>query len=321
MTQFDRIFQLHRLLAGRRTVVSFQHIEQELECSRATARRVIEQLRDVLGAPLIYDRAAGGYRYDGEGIYELPGLWFSAGELAALLTLDALTAAEPSGLVNNVLAPFRARLEALLAQEGMGLPNWRSRLRLLDAHARKPGPWFAVVAGALAQRQQLQLDYRARGDAGQSHRRVSPQRLTRYRGNWYLDAYCHSRQALRSFSLERIEAASALPDQPARELEIAQLDQELSSSYGIFSGLPTAVAVLRFSPRISAWVADELWHPDQQDQPLADGGLERRIPYHNGQELAMEALRYGEDVEVVEPEPLRRLVAYKLRKAAAHYAY
>ena len=319
MNLFDRVFQLHRLMEGRRTVVPFEQIKTELECSRATARRVIEHLRDLLGAPLIYDREAGGYRYDGEGLYELPGLWFSAGELAALLTLDALTAAEPSGLVSSTLAPFRQRLEKLLAREGLGLPGWRSRLRLLDAHARKPGAQFPVVAGALAQRQRLQLAYDARGTGEASEREVSPQRLTRYRGNWYLDAFCHAREGLRSFALERITRASAL-ESAALEVPETQLDAELASSYGIFSGAPTALAELRFTPYATRWVADEIWHPQQADVLQADGSLHRRIPYAQDGELVMEILKHGAAVEVLGPAALRKTVATRLRAAAALYS-
>ncbi len=319
MNLFDRVFQLHRLMAGRRTALPFKRIEEELECSRATARRVIEHLRDLLGAPLIYDREAGGYRYDGDGLYELPGLWFSANELAALLTLDALTAAEPSGLVNTALAPFRTRLESLLEKEGLGLPGWRARLRLLDAHARNPGPHFATVAGALAARRRIAISYAARGSGETSQRTVSPQRLTRYRGNWYLDAWCHGKSGLRTFALEQIGSVQA-SEAVAIEVPEPQLDAELAASYGIFSGAPSHIAELRFSAFAARWVAGESWHPAQTDTWQPDGSLLRRIPYANGVELLQRVLEHGPDVEVLGPEPLRAAVKNALEAALAAYS-
>jgi hypothetical protein len=48
----------------------------KLECSKATATRCIEELRNYLNAPLDYNRKRGGYFYNqqnAEKSYELPG--------------------------------------------------------------------------------------------------------------------------------------------------------------------------------------------------------------------------------------------------------
>lgn len=95
MDQIDRIFRLHRLLHGRRTGISSDDLQTQLECSRATLNRCIAYLRDTLNAPLIHDAERGGYRYDGDGLHELPGLWFSAEEIAALLVLGDLLKDQP----------------------------------------------------------------------------------------------------------------------------------------------------------------------------------------------------------------------------------
>lgn len=64
MDRFDRIFDLHKLLSAARYPVPRQRIEQELECSRATAKRIIEAMRLYLNAPIKYDRELNGYFYD-----------------------------------------------------------------------------------------------------------------------------------------------------------------------------------------------------------------------------------------------------------------
>lgn len=45
MDRLHKIYQLHGLLRGRRTVVTLAQIMQHLECSRATASRVIREMR------------------------------------------------------------------------------------------------------------------------------------------------------------------------------------------------------------------------------------------------------------------------------------
>ena len=98
-----------------------------------------------------------------------------------------------------------------------------------------------------------------------------------------------------------------------------QLDAHYTNSYGIFAGKPKHTAVLRFTPERARWVADEHWHPQQQSNILADGSYELRIPYSDSRELVMDILKHGADVEVIEPEELRREVMEHLRQAAEKY--
>ena len=109
MDRFDRIFELNRILQGARYPVSRQRLEQELECSRATVKRIIEDMRLYLNAPIVYDRELQGYHYDqAEGaMYELPGLWFNASELHALLAVQQLLAGVQPGLLDPHLKPLQ----------------------------------------------------------------------------------------------------------------------------------------------------------------------------------------------------------------------
>ena len=84
MDKFDRIFHLHAILADRRTAIPLEDLMARLECSKATLHRAINVLKDTLRAPVIFDAAAGGYRYaptSGAGAFELPGLWVTPAEL------------------------------------------------------------------------------------------------------------------------------------------------------------------------------------------------------------------------------------------------
>ena len=60
MERFDRIFRLNQILQNARRPVSHKTLEAELECSRATVTRIIEDLRDLLGfESLVGNRPAG----------------------------------------------------------------------------------------------------------------------------------------------------------------------------------------------------------------------------------------------------------------------
>ena len=320
MDRFDRIYDLHKLLASSRYPVPRSRIEAELECSRATAKRTVESLRNCLGAPIAYDRKLKGFYYDrkDEQNYELPGLWFNASELHALLSVQQLLLDIQPGLLEKQLAPLRKRIDALLEAQQSTSGDLGRRIRILSAAARPVGDHFQPIAGAVAQQKRLQIHYQTHREQNATERELSPQRLTYYRDNWYLDAWCHLRGALRTFSLDAIAKVKVLPDtvQPVTELE---LDNHYNSAYGIFSGEADQYAVLQFTAAAAHWVAREQWHPQQQSEWLNDGHYQLTIPYHNPAELIMDIQRHGPDVEVIAPESLRKQVTARLQKAAAQY--
>lgn len=322
MDKFDRIFELHGILADRHTPISRAELVRRLECTDSTIYRLIALLRDRMGAPVEYDREREGYVYarslDGRK-FELPGLWFTAAELQSLAVLQQLLKSLGSDLLGAHLASIGKRLNELIRHRRLNLGEVGERIRPLSLAARPVGAAFPVAASATLQRRRLRIQYHSRGKDELTERSVSPQRLIHYRDNWYLDAWDHLREALRSFSVDRIRNAAELPE-AAFEPPAAQLEEHYASAYGIFAGKANKTAVLRFSPTRARWVADERWHPQQEGQFLIDGRYELRIPYRDPRELIMDVLRHGAEVEVVSPENLRAQVRGVLERALAQYA-
>ena len=322
MDRYERILTLHRLLKSARYPVPFARLKDELGCSRATLYRDIAFLRDALGAPIESgdgEEATFRYAADEAERFELPGLWLTSEELAALLALNELLGRSDPGVLAGALAPFRARIERLLSDHSSGRTLPVERIRVLASGSRRLDQGvFRTVAGALLNRKRLKFGYRARSTETPTDRIVSPQRLAHYRDNWYLDAWDHSRDALRSFALDRIRAP-LLQDEPALDREGTELDAHLASSYGIFSGAPKAWATIRISPHAARWVADEHWHSQQEGTRLPDGRYELKLPYSNSRELLMDVLKYGPDAEIVAPVSLREEMRILLQLAIGTY--
>lgn len=317
MERFHRYYRLHRILSSRRLPVSRAALERELECTRATVMRVIEELRNY-GAPVEYLREGNGYRYTPGKAFELPGIWFSPSELEALLVVQNwLEHAEP-GLLGETLAPLKQKLAAIFKLEHLGRGELARRVRILRMAGRGTGRYFHLIADALTRRRRLFIAYRSRSRDEATEREISPQRLVHYRDNWYLDAWCHLRKGLRSFAVERVHDAQPR-DRSAINVGERKLDDHFATAYGIFAGTPDRTAVLRFTPECARWVADEQWHPGQESSFLPDGSYELRIPYGDPRELVMDIARYGPRVEVVEPAALRQAVVEYLEVALQKY--
>jgi len=326
MDRTERFYKIDRLLSERRCVPMTALIEA-LGTSKATVKRDLEYLKDRLHAPIVWDRALRGYRYDvsdpsgpGAAGYNLPGLWFSAAEIHALLTMRQLLATLGGGLLEPHIRPLMARLEALLESRDATADEVRRRIRILHVAARPmPPAHFETVASATLRRRRLRIRYRARSSDAEGWREISPQRLVHYRGNWYLDAWCHLRNALRIFAVDAIGAAEPL-ERAAKTVSERRLDAELAGGYGIFSGQRLTWARLRFTPARARWVSAEQWHPKQRGRFEADGSWLLELPYSAEQELLMDILRHGPEVEVLAPPRLRAQVRDGLAAALRRYA-
>jgi predicted DNA-binding transcriptional regulator YafY len=178
---------------------------------------------------------------------------------------------------------------------------------------------FELIGSGLLRRKRLAIRYYARSTNETTDREISPQRLVHYRENWYLDAWCHTREGLRSFSLDSVQTVEVL-NKSAKDIPQKTLDEVLGAGYGIFSGKDIRWAVLRFSADRARWVSAERWHPKQRSHFEDDGSFVLEIPFADHRELLMDILKYGRDVEVVSPDDLRKKVAEEARRLADFYS-
>lgn len=322
MERTERFYRIQQLLHDRR-VVPFTVFLETLEVSRATVKRDLEYLRNRMNAPIAWDPEARGYRFAapdaGGGQYELPGLWFNASEIHALLTMQHLLAQIEPGVLAPQLMPIADRLRLLLGSGDHSVEEVQKRVRVLGMAARRfDRADFAVVGSALLRRKRLHLHYYVRSRDELTEREVSPQRLVYYRDNWYLDAWCHRRDDLRSFAVDAIRDAEIL-DKKARDIPESTLNRVLGSGYGIFSGHRVRWGRLRFTPERARWVAAEEWHSRQRGRVEADGSYVLEVPYNDDRELVMDILRHGPDVEVLGPSALRRVVRERLAASLERY--
>lgn len=322
MDKIDHIYVLHRLLRQRRTPVTRADLMRELDCSEQTFYRTLSTMRTHLKAPIEFDKDASGYHYSRDAAgdaYELPGLWFSARELQALLVFNAMLESLEPGLLGEQLAPFKQRVSGLLEHRRLGLAEATNRVRVLAMAARPAGTHFRAVAGATLQRRQLLIAYEGRARRNPTERIISPQQIVYYRDNWYADAWCHLRNDLRSFAIDRIQSAVVL-ESAANAIDKAKLIAHYADAYGIFAGKANKTALLWFSAERARWVADERWHPNQRGHFLIDGRYELKIPYRDDRELIMDIMRHGPQVEVIAPPALRTAVATQLKITLEQYA-
>ena len=320
MSNNERIYRIDQLLNDRK-LVSFQELLDRLEISPATLKRDLAYMRDRLNAPIVYDKELNGYRFEtNTESYALPGLWFSPEEIYALLTMQHLLSnLDSGGLLSKHVKPLQSRLLAMLEDSDSSFEEIQKRVKIEKMGSRKYDlEHFQEIGLALVKRKRLVIEYQSRSKEENTQREISPQRMIYYRDNWYLDTWCHLKNALRSFSVDAIKMVEML-ETKAIDISANELDEELASGYGIFAGKDVQWAVLKFTPERAKWLANENWHPEQKGQFLSDGYYELKIPYSDSTELMMDILKYGNDVEVMSPVDLRNNLLASLNKSIQKY--
>ena len=129
MGQTERLYKIKsRLDAGR--CLHKAAVLSEFGISAATFKRDLAHLRHRMNTPMVFDPERNGWRLNAAAQlpgtqYELPGLWLSAEEIHALLTMQHLLAnLDAGGLLGPHIAPLTKRLHKMLGTGARPAPRW-----------------------------------------------------------------------------------------------------------------------------------------------------------------------------------------------------
>ena len=303
MKKQDQIYRLSQILADRRVPIGKSELARRLECSEKSVGRYLDELRDLYGAPIRYNGKGWFYDRAIKDRWQLPGLWLTKEETQSLLLLLTLLERFGNGLMTEELQGIKVRIAQLTVRQGIDVAALQQRIRVIPVGNRQTaGRDITQVVNALIARKRIRFEYEDFNGTS-SHRQVSPQRLVYYRDNWYLHGWCHTRNALRNFSVARMGHA-LIAELDATEVGEPELEAHFESSYGAFSGEPTEVALLRFLPPMAAEIASQTWHTSQQGR-WDDEDYLLEVPYSQVPELLRDVLRHLPHVIVEEPARLR----------------
>jgi predicted DNA-binding transcriptional regulator YafY len=304
--QIIRQWRLITLLESRpeRTVAD---LARELGCSERTIWRDLQDV-EAAGFPLGCEKREGRSHYRLlEGFRCHLPFPLSYSELLSLYLsrslLQPLQGTPFSDSFDSLFAKLRSLLsEPLLCFLQKVKESLSSRqLRYKDYSAS--GPLIEQVTQAIMDRQTLEIRYHSFSRGRVQVRKIDPYRLWYQEGGIYLAAYCHLRQKVLMFALERI-----LEIRPTSHTFVLpegfDLEDYVRGSFGLLRGEPVRVKIL-FSARQAPWIAERIWHPSQRLQYQLDGSLLMSLEVADTLELKRWILGFGREAEVMEPKELR----------------
>lgn len=316
---YERYYWLHgQIRAGQ--YPNARKMAEVFEISQKQAQRDIEFMRDRLHAPLVYQAASGGYAYEEPG-YDLPPVWLQEEELLALSLALRLSAAIPDRKLKDALHQILQKFLTFRSVDfTAGLKDIREKISVKNTqYYRVDENLFHRVMGALFKDQSVKITYYTPHKMETTERVILPLHLLCYMGSWHLIAFCTLRGALRDFALSRIRTISDAPEKIAMPELHQSIRDYIRRHFGLIAGKDSIEVCLRFTPEVSGWVSEQIWHATQEVSPNTDGSLHLRFPVSDFQEVRREILRYGAGVEVIAPETLREEIREEIRRMSRVY--
>ena len=242
--------------------MSGSEIARRLEVDARTVRRYIVMLQD-MGIPVEAERGPYG-AYQLQRGYKLPPLMFTDSEAIAL-TLGLLAIREfhfpvDVAAVEGALAKTERVMPEKLLHQARSLQeaivfNVASLPTLLN------NEFISILSSAVQQRQRVFMRYQSWG-GDESEREFDPYGIVFNEGYWYTSGYCHLRQDLRTFRLDRVTA-----------LEPREPTFERPADFDVLSHVLGSIASMPGTDQVEVLLKTTLEHA-QQIIPTVMGTLE-----------------------------------------------
>ena len=310
MNRTDRLLAIILELQAR----GWQRAEdlgRTFEISKRTVYRDMQALAEA-GVPVV-SSPGQGYRLD-EG-YFLPPLSFTTDEAICLVLgsdfvakkFDAQYRASAQSALQKINAVFAPRLRA-------EVDDLKNSLRFLDVNdSPVQSETLAQLRRAIIQRQRIKIAYETRyteAETRHNRREVDPYALVYISKAWYVIGYCHLRQDIRFFRLERIDHLSVLKTTFERPADFTPQLTDIRDRAIVVKAL--------FSHDVKRWVREDpgFYTSRMEDHP---DGLLVTLHVRREQDILSWLLSWGRQVRVLSPPSLQRLLAEEAEAVFEHY--
>ncbi len=243
-------------------------------------------------------------------------------EVLALRWAWRRTDPEAAPLFDDALASLVGKLDASLPDPARAFAENLDEVFVSDRFGHPVSqalvPLLDIFSHARAERHSVDLVYRD-GQGETTTRRVDPYNLWSHRGKPYLIAYCHLREAIRTFALPRM--ISADPTDATFEVPPDySFDAFVSDRFRIMNEGPPETVRIWFAPEVALYVGERVWHPTQTLDEDDDGSLTLTMTVAGLVEVASWVLSFGPRAKVLDSSHLRTAVSEQLRETLDRYA-
>jgi predicted DNA-binding transcriptional regulator YafY len=297
-------------------------LAERCEVSRRTIYRDLETLA-AAGIPVRYRPDRQGYHFARGYSFPLPGL--DEKEALALLTMarqwkggagfDLIRHARDGAV--KLIQALSAEARNRVLTQAEPIPDESS----LTTLPRERALVYDAILDALTRRLQLRTWYRedACGSLTLETTKLSVYRLVLARGTWFVVGRSTFHRQVCAFRIPWIEQVQPTND-PYTIPPRFNLERFLGMAWGMERGKDRHEVWLRFSSRAAPAIRETVWHRSQQLTELPDRRTDLHLVIDGLDEILGWVLSFGDQVEVLAPQELRRRVAAAATRVARIHA-
>ncbi len=315
--RIERLVHMITLLEGSHKKWTAGDLADYFSISERTFHRDRQTLEKI-GVPLYYDPQKKTYNILDTYSFSPPE--FTRDEAIAL-TLAART-------YQSENSPYKKELDMALAKMLNALPesirdvinNLEDRMVTLNnpsVDLTRYQELITELEKAIEAGKRLQIEYNSLADSETRERKLDPYNLILKNGACYLVGYCHLREDIRTFRIDRINDYMVLKETYERP-ENFSADKYFRYSWGIERGSDYKVELV-FKGVAARVVREYNWHPSQELKELSDGKLLFKVRTGSTMEIKRWILSFGSEVEIKGPDWLFEEIKQDLEKTLDIY--
>ena len=292
---------------------SVERLMKELEVSRRTILRDIDELKIYYNAPIEYDRLRKGYYYTDETFF-VQNVLVSEGELVAMAGILPL-------LERYDNTPFKETINKVYDTISQMLPNQiqvQTSLMNNVQFISDPLPTiesevFTKIFEAIKLHKTISFGYRSIKATEHTPHSLDPYKIYCQKGDWYVVAFSQKNQRFNTYTLSRMKNIEFLdqfnPD-PDYEKKVY-----IDPYFGIWNNAekPKKIELL-FDKSVNTYILERTWHKNQKCTQKKDGSVYLSFQSNQIQETLYWVLRFGAAVKILNPPELKEMYKAEVKK-------
>ena len=174
-----------------------------------------------------------------------------------------------------------------------------------------------TVNQAAMECRRLEVLYKSLRRKKETHRKIDPYKIWFFEGTIYIIGFCHLRNEIRTFVVDRIKLLRLLDEKFELPGDF-DINEYTKHCFKVMQDDLHTVKI-RISSAWARYIGEKIWHESQKSWKLRDGSLELTFQVAGLDEIKQWIMGLGPEAYVEEPERLRNMVKADMEKALVQY--
>ncbi len=292
---------------------SVEKLMKELEVSRRTVLRDIDELKIFYDAPIEYDRLHKGYYYTDETFF-VKNVLISEGELVAMAGILPLLERYDNTPLKDTITKVYNSISQMLPNQVQVQTSLLNQVQFIsDPLPIIEADVFTKIFEAIKQHKTISFGYRSISSTEHTPHSLDPYKIYCQKGDWYAIGFSHSHNKYNTYNLSRMKDIVLLSDfEPDPDYESKV---HIDPNFGIWNNNESVKKIeLIFDKSINTYILERTWHKNQKCYQTEDGSVHLSFESNQLQETLYWVLHFGSAVKIENPPELKQMYKEEVKK-------